>query len=107
MRDGEVVRSLRVWIRNKTEDPTPWEPILDKIRKKLKLWKRSHPMIYGKCLITQAIVGGHTQFLVMVQGMLRHIEEALIKIMRDFIWEHNTSPRIALEHLYKPIDEEP
>ena len=104
-KDGEAVRSLGAWIGNKADDPTPWELTLDKIRKKLEMWKKSHPTVYGKSLITQAIIGGHTQFLAMAQGMPRHIEEALTKMTRDFIWEQDTSPRMALEHLYKPINE--
>lgn len=103
-RDGEAVRSLGAWIGNKAEDPTPWEVTLDKIRKNLALWKRSHPTIYGKRLIIQAIIGGHTQFLAMAQGMPCHIKDALTKMMRDFIWDQDTSPRMALEYLHKPID---
>ncbi len=64
-----------------------------------------HPTIYGKRLIVQAVIGGHTQFLTKAQGMPTHIEEALTRIIRDFIWEGSTSPRIALESLYKPIKE--
>jgi len=36
-RDGEAVRILGAWISNKTNDQTPWEPILDIIKKKLNL----------------------------------------------------------------------
>jgi hypothetical protein len=31
------------------------------------------------------------------------IEKALTKILRDFIWEDDSSPRITLDTLYKPI----
>ena len=104
-KDREAVRSLGAWIGNKAVDPTPWEVTLDKIRKKLERWKKSHPTIYGKRLIIQAIIGGHTQFLAMAQGMPRHIEDAITKMTRDFIWDQDTSPRMALEHLYRRIDE--
>jgi hypothetical protein len=104
-RDGEAVRSLGAWIGNHTVDPTPWEIVLDKIRRKLNLWKRSHPTIYGKRLIIQAIVGGHTQFLAAAQGMPPHIETAINNMIREFVWDHDTAPRMALEYLYAPIDE--
>ena len=32
-----------------------------------------------------------------------HIEEALVKIIRDFVWDKDVHPRIALEYLYKPL----
>jgi hypothetical protein len=35
-KDGDAVRMLGVWIGNKTEDLTPWEPIIDKISTKLE-----------------------------------------------------------------------
>ncbi len=41
----------------------------------------------------------------MTQGMPKHIKKALTKIIRNFIWEENTSPRIALDQLYHPIDQ--
>ena len=37
--------------------------------------------------------------------MPAHIKTALDGMIRDFIWEHDTAPRMALEYLYKPIDE--
>jgi len=47
-KDGEAVRSLGAWIGNNTNDLTPWEMMLDRIRKKLEQWSRTHPMLYGK-----------------------------------------------------------
>ena len=104
-KDGEAVRSLGAWIGNNIQDLTPWESVIDKIKRKLDLWARSHPTLYGKCLITQAVVGGHTQFLTKAQGMPPHIEDALVKLIRDFVWENNIHPRIALEHLHRPLSE--
>ena len=51
------------------------------------------------------MVGGHTQFLTKAQGMPMHIEEALTRMIRDFIWDDGINPRIALENLYRPMDE--
>lgn len=101
--DGEAVRSLGAWIGNKTNDLTPWEVVLDKINKKLNIWSRSHPTLYGKRLIVQAVVGGHTQFLTKAQGMPPHIEDALTKVIRDFVWDNDTRPRIAMEYLHAPL----
>lgn len=104
-KDGEAVRSLGAWIGNNIQDLSPWESVINKIIRKLDLWARSHPTLHGKRLITQAVVGGHTQFLTKAQGMPPHIEEALVKIIRDFVWDKDVHPRIALEYLYKPLSE--
>ena len=104
-KDGEAIRSLGAWIGNNTNDETPWEPIIDKTHRSLELWNKSHPTILGRKLIIQAIVGGHSQFLAMAQGMPKHIETALIKMIRNFMWNNSTNPRISLETLYRPIEE--
>ena len=39
------------------------------------------------------------------QGMPPHIEVAITKIIRDFIWDNDEHPRIALEHLQRPLKE--
>jgi hypothetical protein len=97
--DGEAVCSLGAWIRNNTDDATPWEAVVDKIHKNLGRWNKTYPTMKGRKAIIQIIVGGYTQFLMKVQGMPPHIEAALTKITRDFIWERDSSPRIALEIL--------
>jgi hypothetical protein len=37
--------------------------------------------------------------------MLHHIEQAIIKIIQNFIWEESTSLRIALNYLYNLVEE--
>jgi hypothetical protein len=78
--------------------------MIDKVKTKLDRWGKAHPMMRGRMLISQAIIGGHTQFLMRTQGMLVEIENALLNTMRNFIWEDNSSPRIAPETLYLPLD---
>jgi exonuclease III len=103
-KDGDAVCSLGAWIGNHINDLTPWESVIDKINRKLDVWSRFHPTLYGKHLITQAVVGGHTQFLTKAQGMPPHIEEAITKIIRDFVWDKDIHPRISLDYLYKPLN---
>lgn len=62
-KDGDAVRMLGAWIGNKIEDITPWEPVIDTINTKLERWKKTHPSLNGRKIITQMIISGHTQFL--------------------------------------------
>lgn len=103
--DGEAIRSLGAWIGNNTNDMAPWEPILDQIKKDLHRWNRNKPTLHGRKTIIQAIIGGRTQFLTKAQGMPSAIETALTKIMRSFMWEEDSSPRIALDFLNIPTSE--
>ncbi|KAI0043864.1 hypothetical protein FA95DRAFT_1473914, partial [Auriscalpium vulgare] len=101
--DGTAIRSLGAWIGNEVNNMQPWGPTLDKIRARLAQWQLGHPTIFGKRHVVQMIVGGMSQYLTKVQGMPRHIESALIKEIRSFMWPD--SPRnapIALKHLYRP-----
>ncbi|KIK36516.1 hypothetical protein CY34DRAFT_94245 [Suillus luteus UH-Slu-Lm8-n1] len=97
--DGHPVRSLGAWIGNKTDNTTPWEPVLNNINTALKRWKNGHPTLDGKKLIIQMIVGGMTQFLTKAQGMPKNIETALTKIIWGFIWDNVRTPPINLEQL--------
>ena len=99
------MRVLGAWIGNDASDQTPWEPILDIIKTKLKLWERTHLTLNGKRIVTQAIIGGHTQFLTMAQGMPPRIETALTDVMSKFIWNQGTRPRLAMDLLRRPIHE--
>jgi ribonuclease HI len=103
--DGEATRSLGAWIGNNTNDAAPWEPIIDKAHKCLALWNKSHPTLLGRKLIAQMIIGGLTQFLTMAQGMPKRIESVLTKMIRNFMWNDSSIPKIALETLYRPVED--
>ena len=104
-KDGDAIRLLGAWIGNLTNEMTPWEPIMVRIIKHLQLWGRSRPTMQGRKLIIQAIVGGFTQYLTQAQGMPHHIEAALTRTIRDFMWEDDSSPRLALDTLQHPRNE--
>src|SRR6266404_4171167 len=105
MEDGTPVCILGAWIGNNIEESTAWEAILDKTKKKLTRWENIHPTPFGKRIITQAVVGGHTQFLTKAQGMPPNIEKAVTKLITDFMWGEDKKPRIAMDSLFKPLDE--
>ena len=100
--DGSAIRSLGAWIGNKTNAETPWEPIIDKTHNALNGWSKLRPTLRGRKLIVQMVFGGYTQFLTKAQGMPQKIEETLTKMVRDFMWEESTNPKIALETLHRP-----
>ena len=103
--EGQAIRFLGAWIGNHTNDETPWEPIIDKVNRLLGRWGMSRPTMKGRKTIVQAVIGGCTQYLTMAQGMPPNVEAALTKIARDFMWNDDSSPRLALDILYKPITE--
>ena len=103
--EGQAIRFLGAYIGNHTNDEVPWEPIIDKINRMLGRWGTSRPTMKGRKTIIQAVIGGCTQYLTMAQGMPPNIEEALTKIARDFMWSDDSSPRLALDILQKPIKE--
>ncbi|KAK0430125.1 hypothetical protein EV421DRAFT_1660755, partial [Armillaria borealis] len=98
-KDGEAVQIIGTFIGNAIDNAEPWTPILEKIDENLEQWQSSHPMLKGKQLIVQMIVGGCTQFLTKVQGMPKHIETRLMNTIRNFIWDRVRSPPVSLELL--------
>jgi ribonuclease HI/exonuclease III len=102
--DGEAIRMLGAWIGNNVENLTTWEHIIDKVNHNLNRWEKTHPTLNGRRIITQAVIGGLTQFLTQAQGMPQRIESALDKIITSFIWEEG-SARIAAKTLHRPTEE--
>ena len=104
-KDGDAIRLLGAWIGNKADDLTPWELVIDLIKKDTDRWLKIHPTLYGKQLITQAIIGGRTQYLAKVQGMPPEVERTIQKIIQNFLWESEATPRIAPSTLELPIEQ--
>ncbi len=103
--DNTAICLLGAWIGNHTNAATPWEPVLDKIKKDLEWWGRNKPTLYGRKIIVQAVIGGRTQFLTKAQGMPPAIKAALKNMIRKFMWENDSSPRIAYDFLCSPMNE--
>ncbi|KAI0064249.1 hypothetical protein BV25DRAFT_1768160, partial [Artomyces pyxidatus] len=103
--DRSPIRSLGAWIGNDVDNAIPWSPVLDKINAALTRWRMGHPTLDTKRLILQMVVGGMTQYLTKVQSMPPAIEKAVIKTIRDFIWDDCAHPPISINHLYQPVAE--
>ncbi|KZP06554.1 hypothetical protein FIBSPDRAFT_764230, partial [Athelia psychrophila] len=50
------------------------------------------------------IIGGISQYLTTVQGMPKDIENEIISIQREFLWNGKSSS-VSLEKLHSPIEE--
>lgn len=77
---SEIHRILGSWQGNETNQAAIWAPTVEKIERSLKHWDKSHPTLMGRKKIVQMTVGGMTQYLTAVQGMIKEIEEYLDKI---------------------------
>ena len=104
-KDGDATCLLGAWIGSHVDDLTPWECIIDLIKKDIERWGKIKPTMYGKHLIVQAIIGGRTQYLAKVQGMPSKTEKVIQKIIQEFLWDGESAPYIALETLKLPLDE--
>lgn len=51
------------------------------------------------------IASGYIKFLTMAQRMPKHTELAIIRIIRNFMWNDSSNPKIALETLNHPVGE--
>jgi len=94
--NGEPVCMLRAYLGNNVGQLGIWSPTLDRVDASLRQWSKSHPTYDGKCLITNMVVGGMTQYLTCVQGMPIEIEQALTKCIQQFINDDSPVPMIGL-----------
>lgn len=84
-KDRELTCILGAWLGNKVNDANPWLRTIDKLTKALNIWKAYGPSLPAKARIIQCVVGGGTQYLMTVQGMPKHTEKAIQKIIRSLI----------------------
>jgi len=77
--DGEPTHTLGAFVGNNLNQTTIWAPTVEKIDATLKQWNKSHLTLDGHCLITNMVIGGHTQYLTKVQGMPHDVELLLTK----------------------------
>ncbi|KAI0038162.1 hypothetical protein FA95DRAFT_1506015, partial [Auriscalpium vulgare] len=100
--EGQSTRYLGAQIGNGVDALIPWGPVLDKVSAKLKQWKQTFPSINAKAAVVQMFAGGCSQFLTQAQGMPPTVEKSLIKLIRNFMWDENTTRvPIDLTHLYR------
>ncbi|KAJ3918041.1 hypothetical protein F5877DRAFT_43399, partial [Lentinula edodes] len=77
--ESEAIWTLGALIRNGISQVEPSTKVIEKIDQSLARWDRSKPTMEGQHLIISMIVGGMTQYLTKVQGMLKEVEIKLTK----------------------------
>ncbi|KZP20044.1 hypothetical protein FIBSPDRAFT_699621, partial [Athelia psychrophila] len=102
--EGEPTRTLGGWIGNGVEQAQVWAKTLDKVQASLDRWTRGRLTLHLKAKIVQITVGAMTQYLTKVQGMPKAVEDKLVRMMKDFIWDRARAP-MRLDFLYRAPDE--
>lgn len=103
--DGTCIRLLGAFIGNNIDWAAPWAPRLEKINAGLRRWGRCKPSLNGKRLIVNMIAGGMSLYHTRVMGMPAATERALIRTIRDFVWDGATVPPISYDTLCLPIEQ--
>ncbi|EPT02407.1 hypothetical protein FOMPIDRAFT_25517, partial [Fomitopsis schrenkii] len=103
--DGEPTRILGAWIGNKVDQVAIWTPTIQKIRAFVERWMKCRPTMTGKRHIAQMGPAGISQYLTLVQGMPTSVETELQNIVREMIWGETRSPPVAMQQLYKPVED--
>lgn len=94
--DGTPVQVLGAYVGNNVNQLAVWTPTLEKIDHKLERWSRSHPTQDGKHLIIGMVVGGLTQYLTRVQGMMEEVTALIRRRITKFLWD-DTSPMVSAQ----------
>lgn len=102
-KENEPTRILGGWVGNGIDNEAVWSKNLDKIDKYLERWSRGNPTIFGRRLIVQMFAGGVSQYMTVVQGMPRHIEESLQKKINNFVWNEKRGA-VNKDHLNAPLE---
>ncbi|KNZ77860.1 hypothetical protein J132_03369 [Termitomyces sp. J132] len=105
-KEGEATCLLEVFIGNKVKNTSVWTPTIEVVTRDLNRWGKGRPTMEGRRLIINMAVGEHTQYRARVQGMPKHVEEQLTRMVREFMWANSLLLPIGLGTLHLLIKEE-
>lgn len=102
--DRDVIRILGAWHRNNISEMAVWTPVLENVTATLRRWTQRNPTMEGRKHIISMVVGGKTQYLTQVQGMLVKVKEMLTKMIRTFAWGDRRQTPVKTDTVYAPVD---
>ena len=103
VQDGDMVRMLGAWVGNEIDEDAPWATTLQTLSRVLETWGKRKPTINGRKLIVGMEVGGRTQFLAKTQSMSKTIEEKLVRMIANFMWPGDRTPRVSMAVMCRPV----
>ncbi|KAF5332006.1 hypothetical protein D9611_008889 [Ephemerocybe angulata] len=86
-KEGEAVRALGAFVGNGIDDVSVWTPTMETMHDKADNWQKSYPSLEGRSYITKLEPGARTQYRTMVQGMPTEIEDEVIAVIAEIIWD--------------------
>ncbi|KAH9854515.1 hypothetical protein C2E23DRAFT_726691, partial [Lenzites betulinus] len=101
--DGESVRILGARIGNAVDRSLAWQGILRTVRLNFERWGRRNLSLHGRKLIVGLEIGSRTQYLAMAQGMPKGVEDELMKLTSQFMWNGMGRPLVGMSTLTRPI----
>lgn len=104
LNEGESTRMLGAWIGTSVNQSATWDRTIQAVKGGLDRWSKRKPTLAGKRLIVNMEVGGRTQYLARVQGMPPTVENKLVSMVSEFIWD-GAKPQVALPTLAKNMSE--
>lgn len=103
--EGAATRILGAWIGNDTDEEGIWTPTIEKINQGLQRWEATHPTIEGRKNVLQWTAAGMTQYLTVVQGMPKGIQDRIHKTSQNFMWDNSGKSSINQETMMAPISQ--
>jgi ribonuclease HI len=100
---GAAVRILGAWFGHDVEVNAPWMTVISKIDKAVERWNNARVTTLGRQHVIQSVFGGYTQYLTMVQGMPKDIENMIKKRLRRYLWNKKVSD-VNAETTRAPIE---
>jgi hypothetical protein len=77
--------------------------VISKIDKAVERWNNAQVTTLGRRHVIQSVFGGYTQYLTMVQGMPKDIENMIEKRLRRYLWDKKVSD-VNAETTRAPIE---
>ena len=83
--------------------PSIWNPILEKIERKLAGWKRLYLSKGGRLMLLKSTLSSLPTYFLLLFTIPTHVANKIEKLQRDFLWGDRKIHLVGWDKVYAPI----
>ena len=83
--------------------PSIWNPILEKIERKMAGWKKLYLSKGGRLTLLKSMLSSFPTYYLSLFTIPTHVANRIEKLQRDFLWSDSKTHSVGLDKVCVPI----
>ena len=93
---------MPLWASHKS--PTIWNPILEKIERKLAGWKRMYLSKGGRLTLIKSTLSSLPTYFLSLFSIPTHVANKIERLQRDFLWGDSKTHLVGWDKVCAPLE---